>query len=139
MSDLKDRLKSRADRISLGEHIAWGSDRGLMIEAAERIEQLEARNEKLEAEVTNWKISMGTAIEERDETNAELEAENARLTGISESKSACIAEMLKKESAIKEALILAWAEAFWRADVSNNDKYDARCRAELRYLVKFGE
>jgi len=47
MSDLKDRLKSRADRISLGEHIAWGSDRGLMIEAAECIGKLEAENARL--------------------------------------------------------------------------------------------
>jgi hypothetical protein len=57
MSDLKDRLKSKADMISLGERIAWGSDTALMLEAAECIEQLEASNEKLAAEVTNWKHS----------------------------------------------------------------------------------
>ena len=79
MKDIKDRLKTKAAMISLGEHIAWGSDTALMLEAAECIDQLEASNEKLAAEVTNWKISMGTAIEERDETNAELEAENASL------------------------------------------------------------
>ena len=47
MSDLKDRLKSKADSISLGERIAWGSDTALMLEAAECIEQLEAGSASL--------------------------------------------------------------------------------------------
>jgi len=49
MRDIKDRLKSKADSISLGERIAWGSDTALMIEAAECIGKLEASNEKLTA------------------------------------------------------------------------------------------
>jgi hypothetical protein len=47
MNDLNDRLKSKADRISLGERIAWGSDTALMIEAAECIAELEDKNKKL--------------------------------------------------------------------------------------------
>jgi|GEM_PF-1204891 len=42
MSDIKDRLKSKADSISLGERIAWGSDTALMLEAAQRIEEIES-------------------------------------------------------------------------------------------------
>jgi len=42
MRDIKDRLKTKAAMISLGEHIAWGSDTALMIEAAQRIEEIEA-------------------------------------------------------------------------------------------------
>ena len=41
MNNLTDRLKSKADMISLGERIVWGSDTGLMLEAAERIAELE--------------------------------------------------------------------------------------------------
>jgi len=51
MRDIKDRLKTKAAMISLGEHIAWGSDTALMIEAAGCIEQLEASNEKLAADI----------------------------------------------------------------------------------------
>ena len=40
MNNLTDRLKSKADMISLGERIVWGSDTGLMLEAAERIAEL---------------------------------------------------------------------------------------------------
>jgi len=41
MSDLTERLRMKADMISLGERIVWGSDTGLMLEAAERIAELE--------------------------------------------------------------------------------------------------
>ena len=34
----------------------------------------------------------------------------------------------------KDQLINAWAEAFWRADVRMDCKYDARYRAEQKYL-----
>ena len=43
MSDLTERLRMKADMISLGERIVWGSDTGLMLEAAERIAELEAQ------------------------------------------------------------------------------------------------
>ena len=63
MNNLTDRLKSKADMISLGERIVWGSDTGLMLEAAERIAELEAQLARVGsypvAEVvrnTSWQI-----------------------------------------------------------------------------------
>lgn len=44
-----------------------------------------------------------------------------------------IAVLEAENAKLREALITAWAEAFWRADVSNHCKYEARSRAELKY------
>lgn len=41
--DLVKRLTIKAGCIDMGEKIAWGSDTALMREAAERIEELEAK------------------------------------------------------------------------------------------------
>ena len=63
MNDLTERLRMKADMISLGERIVWGSDTGLMLEAAERIAELEAQLARVGsypvAEVvrnTSWQI-----------------------------------------------------------------------------------
>ena len=50
MSDLKERLRTMADMISLCEKISWGSDSAIMREAAARIEELEAEVARLVAE-----------------------------------------------------------------------------------------
>ena len=45
--DLVKRLTITAGVMEMGEMIAWGSDTALMREAADRIEELEAENERL--------------------------------------------------------------------------------------------
>ena len=42
MKDLPNKLRIKASMIELGERIAWGSEAGLMKEAANKIEELEA-------------------------------------------------------------------------------------------------
>ena len=58
--------------MEMGEKIAWGSDTSLMREAADRIEQLAATNEELEANV--MKASNAAFLEKRraDEAQAKL-------------------------------------------------------------------
>ena len=46
MSDIIKRLRFKAGMIQMGERIEWGSDSGLMYEAADMIEQLMARDEE---------------------------------------------------------------------------------------------
>ena len=46
MSDIIKRLRIKAGMIQMGERIEWGSDSGLMYEAADVIEQLMARDEQ---------------------------------------------------------------------------------------------
>ena len=48
MSDLPKQLRIKAGMIHMGERIAWGSDTTLMEEAADLIEQLQARVLELE-------------------------------------------------------------------------------------------
>jgi hypothetical protein len=47
--DLVKRLTIKAGVMEMGEKIAWGSDTSLMREAADRIEELEAKLEKVKA------------------------------------------------------------------------------------------
>ena len=53
MSTLIKRLRVKAGVMEMGERIAWGSETSLMREAAEKIEELEAKQEKIIAEIKN--------------------------------------------------------------------------------------
>jgi len=94
-----------------------------------RITELEAKVERLTAR----------GIEDMQYRIAELEAEKLERYGPDDWKVLYEAQSLLLEAAkadnakLREALITAWAEAFWRADVSNHCKHDARARAELKY------
>lgn len=48
MSDLPKQLRIKAGMINMGERIAWGSDSALMGQAADLIEQQQARIAELE-------------------------------------------------------------------------------------------
>jgi hypothetical protein len=48
--DLVKRLTIKAGVMEMGEKIAWGSDTSLMREAAKRIEELEAKLERISEE-----------------------------------------------------------------------------------------
>jgi hypothetical protein len=58
MEKLIKNLRCKAMMISLCEHIAWGSDTDLMLEAADELEKLSARISKLESEAVAYQITV---------------------------------------------------------------------------------
>ena len=59
MNDIVKRLRIKANVISMGEKIAWGSDTDLMNEAADIIEALEIAIKK----VSDYKLRLETQIQ----------------------------------------------------------------------------
>jgi len=54
VEDLIRRLNIKADIISTGERIQWGSDSAIMREAAEALEAERQKREEVVEEVTDW-------------------------------------------------------------------------------------
>jgi len=61
MSDIVERLRIKAGVMQMGERIEWGSDTALMLEAADRIEQLRAMR-KQEPAAWLWYGSDGKPV-----------------------------------------------------------------------------
>jgi hypothetical protein len=78
MRDLIERLRMTSNMINMGEKISWGQDTGLMDEAADAIEALQARAEKAEAELREARMQMlSDAGQAAEAYEAQLRAEAA--------------------------------------------------------------
>lgn len=100
MSDLVQRLTTKAAMIEMGERIAWGSDTAIMREAATRIKELEAEKRKQALEIIAAHEQAHDAYEAQKAAEARAEAAEARVARLEAALENCLAiiDALKDES-----------------------------------------
>jgi hypothetical protein len=63
MKDLPKKLRIKAGMITMGEHIAWGSDTSIMYQAATKIESMQEKSKRLTDLLTSVRDDMETYME----------------------------------------------------------------------------